>query len=155
MTLNSPYPAETRDLDKQVGGDHYKTGIQPFALSMANGHDGCTHAMQKYMTRHRRKPAEKGYEDCRKAHRIAGIRYELMMQYGVHHPPAKPLIRVGDYIAANRLEPADASAVRAIESWHERVDTDHKDWLSRVRSAIRQAAIAVYHPDLFKEEDFA
>jgi len=141
-------------LETQIGGDHYKSGIQPFQISMANGHDACTHAMNKYVTRHRRKPPEKGYEDLKKAHHIAAIRLELMTLYGVHHPPHKPLIGIADYVTSNKLAAPDAAAVYAIEAWHERMHCDHQRWHDHIRSLIRKAALAAY-PDTYSEKDFA
>lgn len=52
-------------LDKQVGGDHYKSlKIQPMEYSMANGLDACQHTAIKYITRFRTKG---GLEDLDKA----------------------------------------------------------------------------------------
>jgi len=148
-------------LDKQVGGNHYKKGIQPFHLSYANGHDGCIHAMTKYMTRHRRKDPEKGYEDCQKAHHITGIRLDLISLVGEPAPPPRPRLPIQDYVEANELVTQDAVAVYAIEAWHERWNAGsatrqgatHEMWHNNIRSLIRAAAQAAY-PEFYNEKDF-
>ncbi len=140
-------------LDQQVGGQHYKKGIQPFALSMANGHDGCIHAITKYMTRHRRKDPAKGYEDCQKAHHITGIRLELIKVYGLPRAPSAPQIMIRDYVKSNELCLTDAAAIYAIEAWNERSNVDHEKWHDGVRQYIRAAARYAY-PETFNEEDF-
>lgn len=57
--------AESRALDVQEGGDHYKKlKIQPMEYSMANKLDACQHTVIKYVTRFRDKG---GIEDLRKA----------------------------------------------------------------------------------------
>lgn len=137
-------------LDKQVGGDHYKGAIQPFQLSMANGHDGCTHAIQKYLTRFERKH---GIVDLQKAHHICQIRVDTMAVYGVFHPPEKPLIRMGDYIRSNKAGPKAAAALIAMELWFRQVDTDHQRQADLVRRLIRETA-QHHYPDTYNEEDF-
>jgi len=137
-------------LDKQVGGDHYKGAIQPFQLSMANGHDGCTHAIQKYLTRFERKA---GLEDLKKAHHIAMIRYDTMMVYGVFHPPEKPLIKMADYFRSNKASGHAAAAMLAMENWFRTVDTDHLRSANKVRGLIRDCAQHFY-PETYNEEDF-
>lgn len=137
-------------LDKQVGGDHYKGAIQPFQLSMANGHDGCTHAIQKYLTRFERKS---GIVDLQKAHHICQIRVDTMALYGVFHPPEKPLILMGDYIRSNKTKPHAAAALVAMENWFRTVDTDHQRQANKVRRLIRDTA-QHHYPDIYREEDF-
>jgi hypothetical protein len=143
----------TGALDLQVGGNHYKKGIQPFALSFANNHDGCTHAIQKYMTRHSRKDPEKGYQDCQKAHHITGIRLDLIRTFGVSVPLPTPQIAIEEYVKANELSLSDAVVVFAVEAWHGRTNVDHKKWHDHIRRLIRQAAETTY-PNLYDEKDF-
>lgn len=140
----------TKALDAQVGGDHYKGAIQPFQLSMANGHDACTHAIQKYLTRFQKKA---GLVDLQKAHHIVGIRVETMMAYGVHHPPETPLIGIGDYVRSNKCSGHAAAAILTMESWFRTVDTDHHRQADTVRKLIRECA-QHHYPDTYKEEDF-
>lgn len=140
-------------LSAQVGGDHYKKGIQPFQLSMANGHDACIHAIQKYLTRHIRVAPAKGYEALRKAHHICMIRVETMSVYGVPHAP-EPLIQIGDYIRSNELDQLSANAVRLVEAWHMEVNIDHHSRAEAIRTTIRHLASKRY-PQLYKEEDFS
>ena len=141
----------TDSMNQQIGGDHYKQGgIQPFALSMANGHDGCTHAIQKYLTRF---PLKDGIEGLQKAHHICAIRYDLMMQYGVHHPPEKPLVGIADYLRSNKVKGHAAAAILAMENWHRTVDTDHGRARDNVRRLIRQAA-EHHYSEAYNREDF-
>lgn len=140
-------------LAAQVGGDHYKKGIQPFQLSMANGHDACIHAIQKYLTRHRRQPEEKGYEALRKAHHICMIRVGCMETYGVVHAPEEPLIRIEDYIRSNEIPQTDATAVHAVEVWSRQIAVDHLAVAESIRSEIRFVAERAY-PHRYQREDF-
>lgn len=140
----------TRALDAQVGGNHYKRGIQPFQLSMANGHDGCTHAIQKYLTRFHLKS---GIEDLKKAHHICQIRVDTMSLYGVFHPPEKPLILMGDYLRSNQIKGPAARAIIEMEDWFRNVDTDHQRRADEVRRLIRATA-EHHYPDQFNEKDF-
>lgn len=141
----------TGSLSKQVGGDHYKGNrLQPFQLSMANGHDACTHAIQKYLTRHSRKD---GIEGLMKAHHITNIRLDTMMVYGVHQPPHKALISIADYIRSNELDDKTAHAVRMVEAWHILPDVDHHSAAEKIRKAIRDVAEALY-PETYDEKDF-
>jgi len=140
-------------LDKQVGGSHYKKGIQPFEISMANGHDAAVHAMNKYMTRHRRKDPEKGYEDCQKAHHIAGIRLAMIQRHGPPYVQRYRPVPIQEYVESNELGIADACAVYTIEAWYERSNVDHQKWHDHIRKLIREAARSAY-PETFNEEDF-
>lgn len=142
----------TRALDAQVGGNHYKKGIQPFQLSMANQHDGCTHAIQKYLTRFERESGS-GIKDLKKAHHIAQIRVDTMADYGVFHPPAKPLILIGDYLRSNEAKAKAAAAITAMEQWFRTVDTDHQRQADKVRRLIRETA-KHHYPDQYNREDF-
>ena len=57
--------AITSALDKQEGGNHYKSmAIQPMEFSMLNGLDACQHTAIKYIARFRHK---NGLEDLDKA----------------------------------------------------------------------------------------
>lgn len=140
----------TGSLAKQVGGDHYKRGLQPFQLSMANGHDACTHAIQKYLTRHSLKD---GLEGLKKAHHIVNIRYDTMMIYGVHNPPAKDLISIEDYIRSNSLDDVTSVAIRLVEAWHKLPGVDHKFAADKIRKAIRTIGQTLY-PETYDEKDF-
>jgi len=53
-----------KPLEKQVGGDHYKTGIQPVVYNQVNNLGFCEGNVVKYVTRHQRKG---GVEDLKKA----------------------------------------------------------------------------------------
>lgn len=142
----------SKALDVQVGGSHYKKGIQPFQLSMANGHDGCIHAIQKYLTRFSREEPKKGYQGLQKAHHICMIRVETMNVYGVPHPD-RALVSIHDYCKSNDLSPTNAAVVKAVEKWHQTVDCDHHDVALTTRAYIRALAQQVF-PDLYQEEDF-
>lgn len=139
----------TGGLKGQVGGNHYKGGIQPFQLSMANGHDSCTHAIQKYLTRYRKKD---GIEGLKKAHHICYIRVDTMAMYGVWHPPEKPLITMGDYLRSNSTDAITAAAMVAMETWFRTVDTDHRREADHVRQLIRRCAENFYHNDFLRED---
>lgn len=136
-------------IGKQVGGDHYQGGIQPFQLSHANGHDGCTHAIQKYLTRHRRKH---GIEDLKKAHQICYIRVDTISMYGKWHPPAKPMIQLGDYLRSNSLDPFTAAAIIAMEKWFRTVDCNDVHEADYVRKLIRACAENFYNSDYLRED---
>ena len=148
MNASDPQAA----LAVQVGGQHYKKGIQPFQLSMANGHDGCIHAIQKYLTRFSREAEAKGYQGLQKAHHICMIRVETMAVYGVPHPD-RALIGIHDYCASNELTPTNSAVVKAVESWSQKVDCDHHEEALKIRAFIRALAQQVY-PSVYKEEDF-
>ena len=51
-------------LDKQIGGDHYKNGIQPVEYGLANNLDFSETNVVKYITRYKSK---NGIEDLEKA----------------------------------------------------------------------------------------
>lgn len=136
----------------QVGGNHYKKGIQPFQLSMANGHDGCIHAIQKYLTRFSREAPAKGYQGLQKAHHICMIRVETMRVYGVPHPD-RALVSIGDYCRSNELTPTNSAVIKAVEIWHQTVDCDHHEKALEIRAYIRALAQRQF-PDLYTEEDF-
>lgn len=140
----------TNPLDAQVGGDHYKGAIQPFQLSMANGHDACTHAVQKYLTRF---PRKAGIEDLKKAHHIVAIREQTMAIYGVFHPPEKPIITLGDYLRSNKCDGVTAAAILAMEGWFRRPSSDHYREAQTIRKLIREVA-QHHYPNQYKKEDF-
>jgi hypothetical protein len=147
MTFRNENP--NLGLGKQVGGNHYQGGIQPFQLSHANGHDGCTHAIQKYLTRYRKKA---GIEDLKKAHQICYIRVDTISIYGKWIPPEKPMIQMGDYLRSNSIDPITARAIVAMESWFRKVDTDDLREADLVRSLIRQCAENFYNSDYLRED---
>jgi hypothetical protein len=67
-------------LDRQVGGDHYKSmRIQPMEFSMANGLDACTHSAIKYLTRKKGDTA-KQLEDLDKAIHCIQIKKQLLQE---------------------------------------------------------------------------
>lgn len=55
---------ETSSWDRQISGNHYKGKIQPFEMSMKNGHNALQHAIIKYVDRYKDK---NGIEDLEKA----------------------------------------------------------------------------------------
>jgi hypothetical protein len=66
----------SKPLDKQVGGDHYKTcGIQPVEYIYANKLDYFEGNVVKYITRHRTKG--QGKKDIEKAIHYAQLILEL------------------------------------------------------------------------------
>ena len=136
-------------LNNQVGGGHYKTGIQPFVFSAANGHDACTHAIQKYLTRFRRKA---GIEDLMKAHHICYIRLDLVRDWGAPDTH-EPRIKLAEYLRSNQCCGTTAAAICAVERWFRSPQTDHPREADACRALIRDVAQAHY-PDQFKEEDF-
>ena len=142
----------TKALDLQVGGNHYKTGIQPFELSHANAHDGTTHAIQKYLTRHARLVPEEGYKSIRKAHHITALRAELLETYPAAHPD-QCLIQINHYISANGIDNVTANAMRHVEFWHQDPTLDPGATASIIRDLILSAA-EHHYPQLFKKEDF-
>lgn len=71
----------TRALDKQCGGEHYKTrAMQPVELWARLNLNGFQAAIIKYITRHRSK---NGVEDLQKAEHF----FELMVELGVNRAP--------------------------------------------------------------------
>jgi hypothetical protein len=139
-------------LQEQIGGDHYKKGIQPFQLSLANDHDGCIHAIQKYLTRHGRVSPGKGYEALQKAHHICMIRVETTDEFGVL-APRREMIGIDEYVRSNDLFGLNAQIVRMVESWHTDVGTDHLQRAEAIRACIRDMAEATF-PDYYNREDF-
>lgn len=67
-------------LDKQEGGDHYKTAIQPIEFIHANKLGFVEGNVVKYVTRHRNK---NGAEDIRKA--IHYLELLLDLEYAPPH----------------------------------------------------------------------
>jgi hypothetical protein len=67
-------------LDKQEGGDHYKTAIQPIEFIHANKLGFIEGNVVKYVTRHRNK---NGAEDIRKA--IHYLELLLDLEYAPPH----------------------------------------------------------------------
>ena len=61
-------------LDKQEGGNHYETAIQPIRYIHANKLGFCEGNVVKYVTRHKRK---NGVEDIRKAIHYLELLIEL------------------------------------------------------------------------------
>ena len=76
-------------LQKQVGGDHYKTGIQPVEYCHANGLNFLEGSVVKYITRHRRKG---GREDVEKA--LHYCEMILALDYPEPPPPGPNEIKV-------------------------------------------------------------
>lgn len=139
-------------LSKQVGGDHYKKGIQPFQLSFANGHDGCTHAIQKYLTRYLRVDPDVGYMALQKAHHITAIRAACLAEFDTDYPPTNRL-PIRDYIESNDLEIHTANVVQLVEAWFENTGVDDDTYVTAIRSHIR--TLARHHfPLRYQLEDF-
>lgn len=71
--------------DKQVGGDHYKTGIQPFDYIEANDLGFFEGNVVKYTTRHKKK---NGAEDIQKGiqylEEILARQYKMVVKPGVY-----------------------------------------------------------------------
>lgn len=130
-------------IGKQIGGSHYQGGIQPFQLSMANRHDACTHAVQKYLTRF---PKKAGIVDLQKAHHIVGIRLETL-------PIVGQPIKMGEYLSSNKIDGHTAAAMLAMENWFRTPETDHQRAAQYVRKLIRNCAEHNY-PEIFNEEEF-
>lgn len=132
-------------IGKQVGGSHYQGGIQPFELSMANRHDACTHAIQKYLTRFQKKA---GIVDLQKAHHIVGIRLETL-------PIVGQRIMLGEYLTSNKIDGHAAACMLAMENWSRTTDSahDHERAAQYVRKLIRNCA-AHHYPEIFNEEEF-
>lgn len=143
---------EATALHVQVGGSHYKKGIQPFQLSLANGHDGCIHAIQKYLTRHARVEPSEAYESLSKAHHICMIRVECIELYGPI-TPRDPQIDIGLYVSANELDMKTGNTVRIVESWHNHPECDHLLRANAIRASIRDVA-ATFYPQFYTRKDF-
>ena len=73
-----------RATKKQIGGDHYKTGIQPLEYAYANNLTPNLTNVVKYVTRKKNNRVQ----DLRKA--IHYIELELEIVYGVN-PDGKPI----------------------------------------------------------------
>jgi len=70
-----PPRPESKALDTQVGGGHYKDmAIQPMEYSMKNGLDACQHTAIKYISRFRGKG---GIEDLKKAKHVIDMLIEF------------------------------------------------------------------------------
>jgi hypothetical protein len=113
-------------LDEQVDGDHYKGGaIQPFELTHRNGHDGTTHAVQKYLTRH---PRKHGILDLQKAIHIVAIRAQLIEEHGDVRPAkSENPLDIEEYIESNGITGTNAACVRMVEAWHDIAGLDNDD----------------------------
>jgi hypothetical protein len=64
VQLGSPIPTPNHPLNKQIGGDHYKTKIQPVEFAMANNYNYCQALSLRYIHRYKDK---NGVEDIDKA----------------------------------------------------------------------------------------
>ena len=77
---NTPFPKDTKGLeagDRQEGGNHYQTAIEPIEYILANEMGYCEGNVIKYVSRHKRK---NGKEDILKA--IHYLEFILDDQYG-------------------------------------------------------------------------
>lgn len=97
-------------LDRQVGGAHYKMGMQPIEFGMMNAWDFAACSVLKYVSRYRRK---NGVEDLRKARHFVELRAELK-HYWFEPKQRTPMSR---YILLNKIEGLDAAVLVALESW--------------------------------------
>lgn len=143
-------------LDQQVGGDHYKTGMQPFEFSHRNGHDGATHAIIKYLTRYSRVTPEAGYTALQKAHHIAQLRAELIVLWGsIGNPELTSVtVPVGQYCRTNELDIHTTNTVHIVEAWFRSTDADPLAKAQSIRASIRNLAARKF-PERFNEEDFS
>lgn len=66
-------------LQEQVGGDHYKKGIQPLEYSFHNDLDGFQTKVIKYITRWRDKG---GLQDLQKCEHVLQMYIELVQKHG-------------------------------------------------------------------------
>lgn len=73
-------------LNEQVGGEHYKQGIQPLEYAFHNDLDGFQTKVIKYITRWKRKG---GMEDLRKCKHVLEMYIELNEKYGDRYANSK------------------------------------------------------------------
>lgn len=66
-------------LGEQVGGDHYKKGIQPLEYAFHNDLDGFQTKVIKYITRWRDKG---GLQDLKKCEHVLQMYIELVQEHG-------------------------------------------------------------------------
>lgn len=137
-------------IGKQVAGTHYQGGMQPFELSLANGHDACTHAVQKYLTRFEKKA---GIVDLQKAHHIIGIRLDLIKKLGPIVPAVSPRASILEYLRSNNVKGHASACIIATENWFRAPHTDHEKAAQAIRRCIRDCASFTY-PETYNEEDF-
>lgn len=111
-------------LDRQVGGQHYKSlAIQPVVFIMANHMGFCEGNVVKYCTRWREKG---GIEDLRKVrHYLQFIQedadYMAMLSLARSYCYAgawwRDAITAEDYIRHNDLDREEAGVIRHITTW--------------------------------------
>ena len=118
---------------RQVGGDHYlKLKIQPFDFSLANGWDGASHTILKYVSRHHNVEREEAIESLRKAYHIVEI-IQKAMDKGTYINTAlltmtylapSPAIPVSVYCYQNSLDDLESLALQYLQAWlHESTAT--------------------------------
>lgn len=110
---------------RQVGGDHYlKLGMQPFHFSLANGWDGGSHTILKYVSRHHNVEREEAIESLRKAYHIVEIidkawledRFLNTAQLMARH--VQPMrISVSEYCKVNELGDLESKALLYLALW--------------------------------------
>lgn len=111
---------------RQVGGDHYlKLKIQPFDFSLANGWDGASHTILKYVSRHHNVPRDEAIESLRKAYHIVEI-IQKAMASGTYINTAlltmtylapSPAIPVSVYTYQNGLDDLESLALQYLQAW--------------------------------------
>lgn len=107
--MSNPY-------ERQEAGTHYvNMGMQPFHFSMVNGWDAGAFSILKYLSRHRSK---NGLEDLKKARHFVDLR-QAEIGNGL---ASFNLISIGQYISANNLSGADATALIQLQEWVRYVD---------------------------------
>lgn len=110
---------------RQVGGDHYlKLGMQPFHFSLANGWDGASHTILKYVSRHHNVDRVEAIESLRKAIHIVEIIEKAISENRyvntarmVADTMMDPPIRVSVYTVTNDLGDLESLALQYLQAW--------------------------------------
>lgn len=127
----------------QHGGNHYKgMKIEPFEMSLANLYDGAIHSIVKYVSRH---AVKNGAEDLAKAHHITDIRRVQIARYGTI--PSRQTIPMGRYIAENKIDGPEATALSLVHEWssevHGQMDASYPEMIRRTLAQL----ISIRYPD--------
>lgn len=102
--------------EKQIGGSHYLSSIQPWDYFTLNGLRYLEASAAKYIVRNRKKHAHPA-EDLEKAiHYIEKLR-EMHLRGLVSPRPAPVVITPEDFAAANDLTRDEAEIVRVLTFW--------------------------------------
>lgn len=109
---------------RQVGGDHYlKLGMQPFHFSLANGWDGASHTILKYISRHHNVERAEAIESLRKAIHIVEIIQKAMVENRYINTARmvadvmEPPIRMSVYTVTNDLDDLESVALQYLQAW--------------------------------------